>query len=248
MQRLKIETYGLGACYVNKVYLYSLLLGILFISGCESSIVRNGTDTHHSHSNVQFSNTPANVVHSSTGGQGSQSTIPASMSAEEIGKYDEMTGGAPSFGGHGVIRLNTSLAPSALPDGFKVQNSDEKFMEKHFEIIDSWKGELRNGSFLLDIYSEKRSDDIMVAAKYDHHPILAFSLESSKYVLRGFTGGYVIFGVPSLNGKYYAFNLVTGQVVYPSKLTMQMAGCYPCTGAAGPNWITGLQQKYPFRQ
>ncbi|MHB1681537.1 MAG: hypothetical protein ACYCYO_01735 [Bacilli bacterium] len=190
----------------------------------------------------------------------------ANMTAEQLGQYVKIHGGAP-FGGTDVVRVKADRAEAAIPNNFKMsfapmilsqprasagsvaQPGNVRFKTRDFVIVDSWKGKLKGKSFLLDVYVNKDTRQAVVGVSYAHHPILAYDLRSNRYLLRNFVGSYVVFASPSFNGAYYPINLTTGRVITALEhhlLVLKLEGCYPCVGAAGAEWITGLPKKYPF--
>lgn len=178
----------------------------------------------------------------------------ATMTARQLGQYDKIHGGAPPFGGAEVARVPPAKAVAAIPDHFQIKPGHANFERRDFRILDAWKGKLRGHTFLFDVYSEKKTKNIVVGVRYANRPVLAYSLGTSHYILRNFTGSFAGFAVPGLNWRfYYAINLATGQVVtsnltHPKHqhLVEELAGCYPCVGSTGAEWITGLSKKYPF--
>lgn len=178
----------------------------------------------------------------------------ANMTAEQLGQYDKIHGGAPPFGGTDVVRVAPAHAVAAIPEYFLIEPGHAEFEESDFRITDAWEGKLRGKPFLLDVYTNKKTKNVIVGVRYAGRPIIAYSLRTSRYILRNFVGSYVGFAVPSMNWRlYYAINLATGQVIaanpaHPANhlLIMELAGCYPCVGAFGAGWITGLPKQFPF--
>lgn len=188
----------------------------------------------------------------------------ARMSAEQLGQYSRFHGGLPPFGGIQVVRVKPSRAIPAIPRNFRVtsapvyrghdwtvsRSGGTRFNPHAVTILDSWQGSLLGRPFVLDIYREKSTRQIIVGVSYAHRALLAYALHSTRYILRNFTGSYAVFAVPNLDSRIgYAVRITTGQVITAQTghlLALKLTGCYPCVGAYGANYITGLPTRFPF--
>ena len=167
-------------------------------------------------------------------------------------------------GGIDVIRVTSSRAASAIPRNFRVasapvyrghdwaapQSGMTRFNPQDVAILDSWQGSLLGKPFVLDIYREESTRQVIVGVSYARRPLLACALHSTRYILRNFTGSYAVFAVPSLDSRIgYAIRITTGQVITAQTghlLILKLLGCYPCVGAYGADYITGLRRRFPF--
>lgn len=174
----------------------------------------------------------------------------ATMSAAQIGRHQQVRGGVVPFGGTDVRRLAAPVAPSVIPEGARV-TAMGRFDRQWFRVADAWSGLLLGRRFVLDVYTRLGGGGVVDGVWYDARLTTAYRLTAGRdYVLRGFTGSFVVFAVPSVNGSYSVVNVRTGAWLTERNenvLVQEMAGCFPCQPAAGADWITGLGRRYPFR-
>lgn len=207
------------------------------------------------------SNVPANNVTGFKSGYNATSTNVTSsksqirkradfsnMSPSQLANYDQMHGVIIPFSGTHVKRVLKNQAQSIIPNGYLMKPDKTKFINVDYAIVDAWTGDLHDKPFYLTIYSNKQTGDIVIGIKYDNQVKTASLIKSQKYVIKNFTGRFVIFGVPYIEGPFYGYDLTTGNVVKPGKIVDQMSGDFPVQGAGGPLWIQGLDKKYPFKQ
>lgn len=218
-----------------------VIVGSVSLTGCTSQTVKNPPK-------------PTNIIKSNNETSTSDSTLRSvEMTAQQIAYFDLHQGGPPSFGGSKVVRYAPQEAPHIVPTGTKIQGTSSELSPKDFSVIDSWSGLLKDKRFVFNVYKNNHTGQICVARSYVGSPLVLISLKSQSMVIKNFTGSFVVMGVPGPGGPFYALNLMTGQLISPivdsqkyAHMTSQMSGCYPCVGATGANYITGLPSKYPF--
>ncbi|MCI0184372.1 MAG: hypothetical protein OWR52_00055 [Acidibacillus sp.] len=231
------------------------MLGVVFLS---LATVLTGCGTTRLNNNSTARTTNKTAIHTSKQASNQTGTISnlkfADMTAQQIANYDLHQGGPPPFSGTNVKRNTLQGTPDSVPNGAKIQGSNKTFNANDYMIIDSWSGLLKNNEFVFHVYRNTSSKQIYISSSYKSRLPVVFSLDSKKMIIKNFTGAFVVMGVPGQGGPFYALNLITGKLLNPhidsqkySHITSQMSGCYPCVGAYGPNYITGLQQNYPFK-